>query len=332
MSSVSNTTRRPDEETRVLVMHDDCDAYFGELTARFPDLLIERAQEGEGLDALLARVRPTVVFGVRCKSHPLEMRLGMISHPQVRWYQNAGVGVEPLLPHVHDQLILTNGVGVLSGHLAETVIGALTALNFKLPTYLEQQKEKRWLAHPFTGLAGKTLVLVGLGGVGQAVALRAKALGLKVIGVNSSGRPVAGVDQVYPVSQLAEAVRQADFLSLHTSSTPQTRHLISAEILDLLKPEAYFLNTARGAVVDEGALIDRLQRRTFAGAYLDVFEVEPLPQDSPLWQLDNVIITPHCADSVSNWQGEMAMFFAENLERWLACEPLKNIVDVARGY
>ena len=316
----------------MLILHDDPSAYFDQLRARFPETSFALARPGEAAATLLDRVRPTVAFAVRCPSQPLSLRRDVAAHPGLRWFQNAGVGVEPLLACAHKELLLTNAVGVLSGHLAETVIGALLALNLGLPAYARQQQARTWEARPFTGLAGKTLALIGLGGVGRAVAARAQALGLRVIGVNRSGRAVPEVAQVYPVSRLGEVVAQADFLSLHTVSTPQTRHLISAELLDAMKPTAFLLNTARGAIVDEAALIDRLRRKTIAGAYLDVFEVEPLPQDSPLWAMETVILTPHCADSVTNWQVEMADFFADNLARWLAGKPLKNVVDPARGY
>ena len=192
--------------------------------------------------------------------------------------------------------------------------------------------DRTWRQHPWSGAEGKTLLVVGLGRIGQATARLAKAVGLRVLGVRRSEQAFEGIDGLYPPERLHEALGAADFVVLHVPHTQATHHLIDADALACLKPGAVLINCARGAVVDEAALIEALGRERLAGAVLDVFESEPLPPESPLWTLDRVVVTPHVSDSVEDWQRRFAAFFRDNLERWRAGEALENVVDPARGY
>ncbi|MCB1993363.1 MAG: hydroxyacid dehydrogenase, partial [Geminicoccaceae bacterium] len=154
----------------------------------------------------------------------------------------------------------------------------------------------------------------------------AKALGLRVIGVARTAAPKPPFDRVVPLADLASIAAEADYLSINVRLTEATRHLIDAALLDAMRPSAFLLNASRGAVVDEAALIRALDERRLAGAYLDVFETEPLPESSPFWRLDNVLITPHCSDRVADWELCHARFFMANLERRLAGQELLNRV------
>ncbi|MEM7348351.1 MAG: NAD(P)-dependent oxidoreductase, partial [Chloroflexota bacterium] len=132
--------------------------------------------------------------------------------------------------------------------------------------------------------------------------------------------------------ELKQLLPEVDFVTLHVPLNDNTRHLIDAEAFTLMRNDAILINTARGGVVDEAAMLTALQTDQIAGAYVDVFEEEPLPKDSPLWDAPNLIISPHIADSIAGWERHFADFFAQNLERWLSGEPLLNVVDVERGY
>ena len=149
---------------------------------------------------------------------------------------------------------------------------------------------------------------------------------MRVIGVRRSRSPHPAVDETLGPDLLHQALGRADVVSMHVPASAATRHLVDAAALAAMKPGALLVNAARGAVVDEPALVEALRRGHLAGAYLDVFETEPLPPQSPLWAMDNVLLTPHAADAVVDWPRRFAAHFADNLERWLAGEPLVNVV------
>jgi D-2-hydroxyacid dehydrogenase (NADP+) len=182
--------------------------------------------------------------------------------------------------------------------------------------------------HPFRTRSEQTLLVVGLGQIGSHVAANAKALGMRVLAIRRTQTPHPAVDGLYPPEALHEVLGQVDIVSLHLRLSEETRHLIDAPALAAMKPGALLVNTARGPIVDEAALIEALESGHLGGAYLDVFETEPLPPESPLWRLDNVIVTPHAAENIDDWPRRFAAFFADNLDRWRAGEPLKNLVKI----
>jgi phosphoglycerate dehydrogenase-like enzyme len=177
------------------------------------------------------------------------------------------------------------------------------------------------------------LLIVGFGAIGSEIARRARAFGMRVQAVTRSGRGDNSLpERIYPASELLQALPQADYVVLAAPDTPETQRMIGARELKAMKPSAYLLNIARGALVDESALIDALERGAIAGAALDVTEKEPLPPESPLWNLKNVFITPHTsAVSELLWLRQTELLL-ENLERWFSGRDLKNIVDITRGY
>ncbi|MDH3468898.1 MAG: NAD(P)-binding domain-containing protein, partial [Gammaproteobacteria bacterium] len=175
-------------------------------------------------------------------------------------------------------------------------------------------------------------LIVGLGNIGRRVAARAKAAGMRVTGMRARPMPVDDVDEMISPDRLPAAVAASDFIAVHVPLTTATHRLIDRSVIDAMPPHAVLINASRGAVVDEAALYLALKQRRLKGAVLDVFEHEPLPDDSPLWDLDNVVITPHMADSIDNWQLRMTEQFCANLQRWRAGQPLQNIVDPKRGY
>jgi len=184
-------------------------------------------------------------------------------------------------------------------------------------------------------LEGRTVGLVGVGAIGAAVGVRAKAFGMPTIGLARTvapGRTVPGVDRLLARAELPSLLAATDYLVLAVADTPETRGMIGERELALLRPGSILINVARGSIVDEAALVDALRGGRLAGAALDVFATEPLPEDSPLWALDHLLLTPHIATNVEDYLPRAVAVFAADVRRWLAGEPLAQRLDVARGY
>jgi phosphoglycerate dehydrogenase-like enzyme len=236
------------------------------------------------------------------------------------------------MPWEPERLTVTNASGVASDMMAEYVIGGMLALSIGLPRFMRHKLARRWQFEQVAGIAGKTVVIVGLGQTGQAVARLAQRLDMRVIGTRARPVETPHVDKVLPANRLHEALAAGDFVVVSAPLLASTRHLIDVRAIDAMKRGAVLLDVSRGGIVDQSALIDALRSRRLAGAVLDVFEREPLPGDSLLWDLDDVIITPHCSSVYDGWERSAAEMFCDNLQRWLAGQPLDNVVDPVRGY
>ena len=251
---------------------------------------------------------------------------------KLTWLQVMGAGVDwALVPELPRRVVVTRVPGVFGPWMAEYVLAWCTFVTQRIEAYRAAQRDRRWIDTVLPmRLRGTTLVVVGLGEIGRTIARSAAALGMRVVGVSRRGAAVRGVERVYRVGALHRALGLADWVVITTPLTPATRGLIGSAELAAMKPGAWLLNIARGAVVDEPALIEALRRRTIGGAVLDVFETEPLPRDHPFWALDNAVVTPHI--SGPSTPEEIAPVFAENLTRFVAGRPLRHIVDRRRGY
>jgi phosphoglycerate dehydrogenase-like enzyme len=253
--------------------------------------------------------------------------------PRLRWVQSIFAGVEKLSPFIPDGVVLTNGSGVHAPKAAEYGICALLMLNSQVPQIMASQRKRRWEPLFTPVIAGKTVVIVGTGKLGFALAEQARHFRMRVIGVSRSGKAVAGFDAVLPIGQLESVLPQADFLVSTLPNTPEAKHRLGARQFSLMPRGAGFLSIGRGQAVDETALVAALQSGQLGGAVMDVFEVEPLPEDSPLWQMDNVVISGHCAiDDLDAYLARAIDIFKANLRRYIAGEPLENVVDTKRGY
>ncbi len=310
----------------VLVLHDRPEDFRDLLAARFPDLPIAYAGTPADVPVALEAARPEVVLSIKHTEFPGESHRPIMDFPTVKWVQVGGSGYEHLLPWDGERLTVTSCAGVLSRFLAESVTGAMIMLNGNFVRYLDQQRAAVWRMHPFRPLCEQTLLVVGLGQIGGHVAANAKALGMRVLAIRRTQTPHPAVDDLFPPEALHEVLGKADIVSLHLRLSEETRHLIDARALAAMKPGARLVNTARGPIVDQAAMIEALESGRLGGAYLDVFETEPLPPESPLWRLDNVIITPHAAENIADWPRRFAAFFADNLDRWRAGQPLENLV------
>jgi phosphoglycerate dehydrogenase-like enzyme len=251
--------------------------------------------------------------------------------PRLRWVQCIGAGVEHFAGAGLDGsgVVVTNSSGIAAVPIAEFVLGRLLAIWKHFPELERLQREHTW--QPMYGrmLAGSTIGILGVGAIGSAVAERVRALGCRTLGVRRRARPgeaVPGFDEVYGVDRLREVVARCDALVLAAPASEETFHLIDRGLLGGLKRGAVLVNVARGSLVDEGALIEALHAGDVAAAVLDVFESEPLPAASPLWDEPNVFVSAHCAVSVERYLERTLELFVENVGRWLRGEPLRNVV------
>ena len=310
----------------VLIAHSDPDDFRELLATRFRDTEFVYATTAQEVLDALTRYDPEVAFSIKHPGFRDAAHTPIPAHPSVRWIQVGGSGFDHLLPWDAARITVTNGAGVLAPYLAESVTAGMLALGCGFLNYVDQQRARRWNPVAFTPLRDRTLLVVGFGKIGECVARNAKALGMRVLAVRGTPAPHPAADEMHGPDALPALLPRADFVSLHVRLNPATRGMLSRERLAAMKAGAYLVNTSRGPVVDEAALIDALRSGHLAGAYLDVFETEPLPAESPLWSMPNVLITPHSSDNVHGWPCRFAALFADNLERWRAGEPLVNVV------
>jgi phosphoglycerate dehydrogenase-like enzyme len=227
-------------------------------------------------------------------------------------------------------------------NIAEHLMAMMLMFTRGLPALFRAQLGRRWERNATSRadgpgeLTGKTVLIVGLGRIGEALAARARPFGVRLVALKNdpSARHDAGVavDELLPMTALDDALPRADHVCLTVPLTRATHHLIDARRLGRMRAGAFLYNVSRGAIVDEAALVDALRAGKLAGAGLDVFEEEPLPATSPLWELDNVILTPHVAGLTPLYFERTAALFADNLDRFLAGQPLANRFDPDRGY
>ena len=310
----------------VLIAYDQPDEFRDLLSVRFPDVEFVYATNARGVREALAEHDPEVAFSIKHPGFPSPAHAPIPAHPSVRWIQIGGSGFDHLLPWDAARVTVTNGTGVLAPYLAESVTGAMLALGCGFLSYVEQQRARQWKPVAFTPLRDRTLLAVGFGKIGECVACNAKALGMRVVGIRATPAPHPAVNEMHGPEALHALLPAADFVSLHVRLNDATRGLISRTALAAMKPGAYLVNTSRGPIVDETALIGALRSGHLGGAYLDVFETEPLPAESPLWDMPNVLITPHASDNIHGWSRRFAALFADNLDRWRAGERLLNLV------
>lgn len=317
---------------RVLVITSVPDQIGPILTNRFPDLPIRVEDDADKVATVLDEFRPSVVFAIGGEPYPKNRFPDLLAYPSVRWLSNGGAGVEHIGTWDPAEKTVTNAAGVNAPFLAQFTIAAHMSANIGMPRYARQQKARQWERHEWPPLTDRKFCVVGLGSIGRLVAQHAKYFGMRTVGTRSTARPTDHVDEVFASKDLLKALEGAEFVSVHCASTPETAGMIDDAAFDAMADGVIFLNAARGAVVDEDALRRALDSGKIGTAILDVFRTEPLPRDNPLWDYENVIVTPHMADSISGWEVNLTRAFGDNLARWIAGDPLASLVDPARGY
>jgi len=263
-----------------------------------------------------------------------EIRPFFASGQQLRWVHSLSAGVENLIfPEIQaSNIILTNSRGIHSIPVSEHVLALLFAFSRCLPQTIRQQDRKIWKRLRADELHEKAVGIIGLGSIGREIAKKAKALGMKVLAAKRELTEELFVDELFASDDLLNMLPQCDYVVTALPLLPETHNLLQRRHFQAMKPTACFINIARGAVVCETDLIAALETKEIRGAGLDVFEHEPLPEASPLWEMPNVIITPHVAAFSPYYMDRAIRLFADNLARFVAVEPLVNMIDKQKGY
>ena len=292
-------------------------------------------------------VRPTSLEDERLEMRDADAYLGRIdagsfeaAGPSLRWVHSSGAGIETMAAVqdlVDSDVTVTNMRGAHGRCIAEHAFAMLLALTRQLIPLHDAQRRHEWNAGAIRGtmreLTGNTMVVVGMGTIGSTIARRGAAFEMRVIGVDMQTiEPPEGVEAVWGLDRLDEALSIADVVMIATPQTHRTRGLIDARRINLLKPDAYLVVISRGKIIDEAALIASLTEGRLAGAGLDVTYTEPLPADSPLWDTPNLIVTPHCSASSEQTRQRTLAIARENLRRFVAGEPLVNVCDMREGF
>ncbi|MFK4761211.1 D-2-hydroxyacid dehydrogenase [Microbacterium sp. ZW T5_45] len=261
------------------------------------------------------------------------------SNPKLRWVHimaaggGAQVKAADLTAEELERVTFTTSAGVHGSTLAEFAVFGVLAGAKRLPELQRAQSEKEWADRwLMKHLDEMTVLVIGLGGIGKAVATRLSAFGATVWGTSRSGAPVDGVDRLVSLDELNDVVAEVDAIVVTLPGTDQTLHLVGEELLQNVKPGVIIANVGRGTVIDETALLAALDDGRVAYAALDVFEVEPLPASSPLWEHPNVLVSPHTAALSEQEDRRIVRLFADNARRFLAGEPLRNVVDTVEFY
>ena len=324
----------------LLVSHRCYDAHRAELTSHATKAGAEIVVLPPDSDARLAddacrRIDLAFFSGDIFPDHSRQFFSALRKAPKLAWLHVFNAGVDhPIYTEMLERGVrLTTSSGTAARPIAQTAVTALLMLARNFPRWLENQRAHRWdpmrASDAPRDLEGQTAVIVGLGHIGREIARLLQAFGLKVIGVRRQQRePGDRIDELYAPHKLAEVLPRADWLIIACPLTEETRGLIDAGALSKLPQGARVINVARGEIVDEIALIEALRSGHLGGAYLDVFQKEPLPTDSPLWDLPNVFVTPHNSPAASGNDQRVLDVFVENLRRWSRSEPLLNEVKL----
>jgi len=303
------------------------------LRAAFPQLEVSSAESLAGAGDAVERAEILISLGVHLGADAGELYRRAKA---VRWIQLIGAGVDNVVGHpgLPGDIMVTNVHGIHGRQVSEATLAAMLALARQLPRTLRNQDARRWERFAPQLLGGKTAGVFGAGAIAEVLTPLLKALGMTVVIISSTGRLIAGADEARRREDLETAVADLDHLVVLTPLTPQTRGVIDARILKAMKPSAYLINLARGGVVDDQALLEALQAGEIAGAALDVFSVEPLPADHPLWGQANVIVTPHIAGYHDGYGDQVAAVVDRNMRCYLAgraTEMINRVDDAARN-
>jgi phosphoglycerate dehydrogenase-like enzyme len=298
----------------------------GFIREKFRDLEFVTCTDRDELEACIGDIEVLL-----CQRPPKD---SLARADKITWIMTIGAGVDTVLPNpgLREECIITNARGVHNPQIPEFVLGMILALGLRLPEHFRSQMESEWQLRMRRIMASQVVGVIGLGTIGREIARMANAIGMRVIGTKNNPEAVPHVEQVYGADELLSVLSESDFVVLIAALTPETRGVIGKAELAAMKPDSFLINVARGAMVVEADLIEALQNGTIAGAALDVFETEPLPPESPLWKMENVIITPHIAGARPDYLQAVSEIFCKNLARYISGEPLFNVVDRDKCY
>jgi D-2-hydroxyacid dehydrogenase (NADP+) len=288
--------------------------YYEHLKASFPQVNIHMVDHHSKVDPHIGSADVLVTFGPMMSEHVLEKASNL------KWIQALGTGVDGIVdrPSLRKETIVTNLHGIHGAPVSEAALMSMLALSRDLPRTLRNQAKHTWERFPARLLKDKTVGIFGIGVIAEELAPKCKAFGMTVVGISSARRTLPGFDRIYARDELEQAVRELDYLVLLTPYSAQTRGIVGARIFSSMKPTSYLVNLARGGVVDEAALIQALESKQIAGAALDVFAQEPLPDEHPFWNMEQVIITTHQGGFCDVYVDYALPVIEENLRKFLA--------------
>jgi D-2-hydroxyacid dehydrogenase (NADP+) len=299
--------------------------YFNHIKQHFPEVKLDMVDHNAKVDPYIGATDVLITFGPMMANHVFEKAKNL------KWVQALGTGVDGITdqPGLRKEVLVTNMHGFHGGPVSEAALAGMLSLARDLPRSLRNQGRHKWERFPAKLLKEKTVGIFGVGAIAAELAPKCKALGMKVVGISSARREVPGFDAVVHRDELEQAVKELDFLVLLTPYTPETKNIVNARIFAEMKPGAFLVNLARGGVVDEAALVDALKSRKLAGAALDVFAKEPLPEDSPLWDAENIVITQHQGGFFDGYPRFAIPVIEENLRKFLAGN-VKGMTNVVK--
>ena len=306
---------------------DVTEQYRARLSRTFPEIAIDVVADKEKAEGAIKAADMLLTFGQMLKNLKFDLK----DAANLKWVQALGTGLDGITdqPSLRSSVTVTSLHGVHGAPVSEAALAGMFALSRDIPGFVRAQDEHQWKRWPAKLLQNKTVGILGIGVIAEALAPKCKAMGMTVIGVTSSPRPVAGFDSVHPVTELPAVLPHLDYLVLLTPYSSATHHMIDAKVFAAMKPTAYLVNLARGGVVDEDALVAALRDKKIAGAALDVFNQEPLPPDHPLWSFKNVIISTHQGGFCDTYV-DLAMPILEHNMRCFLKGDLKGMMNVAR--
>lgn len=317
----------------VVILHNDrTDDMLPILRRSHADLEIHECNSYGELAPTIEATGAEVAYSVRFAGTPDYPRESVLAQASLKWISVGGSGTDHLTPWDPGRLTVTNSSGVAADMMAEYALGAMLHFSQGIPGFLAAKSRQEWIEGSMEPVEGRTVLILGLGGTGQSVARKLKALGLRTLGVRARPQQTQHVDEVFGPDALPRLWQRADFIVTCVPLLPGTKGLVDGAAFAAMKASAVLVDVSRGGVVEELPLLDALRSGRIRGAALDVFNTEPLPPESPLWELENVIITPHCSSVYEGWALKSVEMFARNLARYRAGKPLRNVVDPERGY
>ncbi|MGA3305234.1 MAG: D-2-hydroxyacid dehydrogenase [Stellaceae bacterium] len=288
--------------------------YFDRLKSAFPQIAVDAVDHHSKVDPYIDKAEVLLTFAPMLSPRVIQ------EAKSPKWIQALGTGVDGIADHpaLQRDTIVTRIHGIHEAAVSEAAISSMLALARDLPRAVRNQDKHVWERWPSRLLDRKTAAIYGVGSIAMGLAPRLKALGMRVIGISSKKREVAGFERIYGRDELVAAVRECDFLVILTPTTPETHHTVNARVLAAMKPGSYLVNVAHGGVVDEDALLEALDGNRLAGAAMDVFAKEPLPADHPLWNAKNFMLTPHLGGFYDEYPDRALPVVEENMRRFLA--------------
>ncbi|MBV9738803.1 MAG: D-2-hydroxyacid dehydrogenase [Hyphomicrobiales bacterium] len=317
---------------KLMVHYDKPELVLDVLRRRLDRMDLTCCTSYAALPEALEDEQPEILYSVRFAGTRGFPREAIVTCPSLKWVSVGGAGIDHLAPWDTSRLTVTNAAGVGAETMAQYAMASILHFTLGFHEFTAHQREGRWSDGMVASVRGLTLAILGLGNTGRAAAALAVAFGMRVIGMRANPIATQYVEHVVGPNDLCHLLEQADGVLVCLPLTPRTRHLLDRPQFAAMKCGCVLVDVSRGGIVRQAALLETLQNGRLKGAALDVFETEPLPRESPLWTMPNVIVTPHCSSVYQGWERRSIEMFCDNVERWRRGEKRQNVVDPCRGY